>query len=98
MKILLLSFVVLSVTSFSDAITTDANEVCEGYVFTGVCLSAEGGISVQSASLSKRVSVVCVCVGGGGGGCPGGFLSREGLCPGGGALSRASQSMRGLYP
>ena len=41
-----------------------ANEVCEGYVFTGVCLST-GWISVQGGSLSR------------GGLCPGGrSLSR----------------------
>ena len=50
-----------------------ANEVCEGYVFTGVCLSTRGGVlvSVQGA----------LCPGAGH--CPGGSLSRVGgLCQG----------------
>ena len=35
-----------------------ANEVCEGYVFTGVCLSTRGRVSVQGGgSLSRGVSV-----------------------------------------
>ena len=48
-----------------------ANEVCEGYVFTGVCLSmgvpvqGEGGL-VQGKSLSRWISLRGVSVGGGG--------------------------------
>ena len=44
-----------------------ANEVCKGYVFTGVCVSTGGGgglcprgISVQGVSLSRGVSVLRV--------------------------------------
>ena len=48
-----------------------ANEVCEGYVVTGVCLSRGGGLCRGGKSLSR------------GGLCPGGSLSREDLCPGG---------------
>ena len=59
-----------------------ANEVCEGYVFTGVCLST-GGVSVQGESLSKGVSVL-------------GFSVQEGLCQEG-SLSRESLS-GGLCP
>ena len=56
-----------------------ANEVCEGNVFTGVCLSTGGfsvqaGVSVQGEGLSGRVSV------------RGESLSREVLCPGEGSL------------
>ena len=65
-----------------------ANEVCEGYVFTGVCLSTGGGylsrgVCVQvglcsGGSLSRGVSVLGdLCSGGP---CPGGSL--------GGSLSR----------
>ena len=36
----------------SSSLLPPANEVCEGYVFTGVCLST-GGISVQRVSLSR---------------------------------------------
>ena len=75
-----------------------ANEVCEGYVFTGVCLST-GGVSVQGG--------LCLGVGL----CPGGSLqgvslSRErGLCPGRGvsvqgwgSLSRGISVWGGLCP
>ena len=47
-----------------------ANEVCEGYVFTGVCLSTGGGVSIQGG-LSRGVS-------GPRGLCPGG-LCLEGI-------------------
>ena len=68
-----------------------ANEVCEGYVFTGVCPSTGGsmsrGVSVQEGSLSRR-----------GGLCPGqGSLSRGGgLYPGEGSLSRGF-SIQGCF-
>ena len=71
------------------------NEVYEGNVFTGVCLSTGGGV----LSLSRGVSVWGVSVQGSV--CPGrclsrGCLSREslskgGLCPGGSLF-------RGLFP
>ena len=43
----------------SDLFLPSANEVCEGYVFTGVCLSTVGGVQAQG-----------VCPGPGLGGCP----------------------------
>ena len=83
---------------------------CEGYVFTGVCLSTGegglyGGVSIQGGlcpregSLSKGgISVRGgLCPGG-----PGGSLSRggvsvqgRGLCPGEGSLSRGGVSVQG---
>ena len=51
-----------------------ANEVCEGYVFTGVCLSTGGDICPGGWSLSRGVPVQV-------GLCSGGSLSRGGLCP-----------------
>ena len=53
-----------------------ANEGCEGYVFTGVCLSTRGG----SWSLSRVVSI------GGGVLCPGVLCWAGGLCPEGSLL------------
>ena len=61
-----------------------ANEVCEGYVFTGVCLST-GEVSVHRGSVSRGVSVQGVSVQGVL--CPGGSLSR-GVSVQGGSLSR----------
>ena len=55
-----------------------ANKVCEGYVFTGVCLSTGRGSLPRGFLSSGVVSVQ-------GGLCSGGSLFREGgLCPGGG--------------
>ena len=72
-----------------------ANEVCEGYVFTGVCLSTGGGVSVSvqggglhpgglcpGGSLSWGVSVQGVSVQG--------ALSRGALCPAGSLSGRVS--------
>ena len=61
-----------------------ANEVCEGYVFTGVCLSmGEGGLCPQGVSVQ-------------GGLCPGGSLSTGGLCPGEGSLSTGESLSAGV--
>ena len=66
------------------------NEVCEGNVFTGVCLST-GGFSVQGEGLCPRgVSVK-------GGSLSRGKVSVEGLSGGGGCLSRKSLSGRPPY-
>ena len=47
-----------------------ANQVCEGYVFTSVCLSrVSAGVSVQGWSMSRGVSFQ-------------GLSVRRGLCPG----------------
>ena len=46
-----------------------ANEVCEGYVFTGVCLSTWGSLSLSGGSLSQEG----LCLGGP---CPGGLCLR----------------------
>ena len=58
-----------------------ANEVCEGYVFTGVCLSTWGGESVSVQGGGSVQGSLCLR----------GSLSRIGLCPGvsvqGGSLS-----------
>ena len=75
------------------ALLPPANEICKGYVFTGVCLSTRGlslcpggsqswGVSVHW-SVSREISVQ-------GDLCPGGFCP-GGLCPGG-SLSRGSLS------
>ena len=54
-----------------------ASEVCEGNVFTGVCLSmGEVSVSVQGGLCPLGVSVQGVSVRGGGL-CPGGSLSKE---------------------
>ena len=38
------------------------NEVCEGYVFTGVCLSTAGGLGMSRGSPSRGVCVQgCLC-------------------------------------
>ena len=58
-----------------------ANEVCEGYVFTGVSVCPQG-VSVRGVSVWGGLCT--------GGLCPGGFLSRGSLCRGslyGGSLS-----------
>ena len=78
-----------------------ANEVCEGYIFTGVCLSRGRGLGLCPGGLGLRpmgLSVLGVSVQGvsvQGDLCPGG------LCPGGslswGSLSRGSLS-GGLCP
>ena len=60
-----------------------AKEVCGGYIFTGVFLSADGlcpGGSLSRGSPSRGVSVQ-------GGLCPGGSLSRGGCLRPGGSLS-----------
>ena len=71
-----------------------ANEVCEGYVFTGVCLFtggsqylSSGGVCARGflsrGSLSRGVSVQGVSVQGEGSLCLGGRVSIQGgLCPG----------------
>ena len=70
-----------------------ANEVCEGYVFTGVCLSTGGGRGV-SVTVQRGISVQ-------GGLCQGRLVSVKvgGLCPGclcqGGGLCTG---VRGLCP
>ena len=53
-------------------------EVCEGYVFTGVCLSTMG-VSVSFWGVVSIQGGLCP-----GGLCPGGSPSRRGLCKGGG--------------
>ena len=75
-----------------------ANEVCEGYVFTGVCLSTRGSRSLSKGSMSQGgVSVWGVSL-------SRGSLSRGGvsvqggsLCPGGESLSRGSLSRGSLF-
>ena len=64
-----------------------AKEVCEGYVFTGVCLSTGGGCpgpgpgGVQAQVLGG--SAKGRCLGPGPGGCKGTDLGRRGSgCPG----------------
>ena len=90
-----------------------ANDVCEGYVFTGVCLSmgGSGGVPV-SVHGGFCPGMGGLCPGGGGlsrgwGVCIGGgeSLSRGwgvsvqgGLCPGWGSLSRGSLSWRPPSP
>ena len=59
------------------------NKVCEGYVFTGVCLSTG-----ESQSLSRGVSVL-------GGPCPGGLCLVVSVQA---SLSRGSLIRGGLYP
>ena len=61
-----------------DRLLPPANEVCEGYVFTGVCLST-GGILVSVKGVSDWGSLSR-------GSLPGGCLSRRPLS--GGSLSR----------
>ena len=80
-----------SQAGYTNLLLLPANEVCEGNVFTGVCLSKGGFLSRGD-----------LCPGGlcPGGVCPGG-LCPGGLCPGGvstqgGSLSRKSLS-GGLY-
>ena len=74
-----------------------AKVVCEGYVFTGVCLSTgggvydQGGVSVQEGSLSRGSLSEGVTVHGKGL-CPGGLCLGD-LCLGG--LCRAARILLG---
>ena len=62
-----------------------ANEVCEGYVFTRVCLSrVSAGVSVQGCLFQGAL-------------CPEGSLSRVGLCSGWVAVHRGSLSWRSSH-
>ena len=80
-----------------------ATKLEQGYVFTRVCDSVHGGVSVSVGGV-WGVSIWGVSVLGGslsrGGLCPGGSLSRGGLCPGdlcrGGFRPVGSLSGRGL--
>ena len=58
-----------------------ANEVYEGNVFTGVCLSTGGGVSIQGGSLTRGSLYRGVSVQGGS--LSRGSLSKGGLYPGG---------------
>ena len=58
-----------------------ANEVCEGYVFTAVCLSMGGGAVVDLALCLRGASLSV-----------GGSVRGVGPCPEGGSLSRGSLS------
>ena len=64
-------------------------EVCEGYVFTGVCLSTMG-VSVSFWGGGLHPGGLCP-----GGLCPGGSPSRRGLCKGG-SLSREVSDQGGF--
>ena len=71
------------------------NEVCEGYIFTGVCLSTGGGflVSVQGISVQAGLCLGGLCPGGL---YPGGlsvqWISIQGRSLSGGSLSGRSLS------
>ena len=79
-----------------------ANEVCEGYVFTDVCLATGGGLSVSVQGRGSLSRGRGLCPGRGSLSRGGGPLSREGgsLSRGGGSKSGGSLSIqgRGLCP
>ena len=76
----------------SGGIFNAANDVCEGDVFTGVCLSTRGGGLCPGGSLSR--GDLCLV----GGLCPGGSLSGRRECAGGTHRTRMPSCYQIYFP